>query len=62
MPSLNPTKLWFRHEVWALIDDCSTCEDDPCPEWCREFVSCQMDDIVERLAAILRQQDADSLA
>lgn len=54
MPSLNPTKLWFRHEVWALIDDCSTCEDDPCPEWCREFVSCQMDDIVERLAALLR--------
>ena len=62
MPSLDPAKLWFRREVWSLIEDCATCENDPCMEWCREFVSCQMDGLVDRLVAMLRQRDPGSPA
>lgn len=38
-----------RREIWGLIEDCKGCERRECPEWCREFVACQMDDLIERL-------------
>lgn len=56
MPSLDPRKQWFRLELWKLVDDCSTCHEEPCPEWCREFVSCQMDDLFDEVWALMPRE------
>lgn len=49
MPFFAPIYLEARREMWSLINDCKGCEQRECPDWCREFVSCQMDDLIERL-------------
>lgn len=56
MPSLDPRKRWFRLELWKLVDDCSACQKETCPEWCREFVSCQMDDLFDEVCALMPQE------
>ena len=61
MPSLNPRKRLFRKEVWKLIDDCLTCDMEECPEWCREFVACQMDGLFDVFLGP-RQRGQDSRA
>lgn len=49
MAVLSPIYVSARKEIWGLIEDCKGCERRECPEWCREFVACQMDDLIERL-------------
>lgn len=56
MPSLSLQKRLFRKELWGLIDDCSTCDLEECPEWCREFVACQMDDLFDKFFESKRQE------
>ena len=56
MPSLDPGKMWFRARVWEIIDECSVCDLEQCPEWCREFVSCQMDDLFDGVRALMPQE------
>lgn len=56
MPSLDPKKMWFRARAWEMIDECSACDLEQCPEWCREFVSCQLDDLVDELLRARRQE------
>ena len=56
VPSLNLRKRLFRKELWGLIDDYSTCDLEECPEWCREFVSCQMDDLFDKLFESKQQE------
>ena len=49
MAVFSPIYVSARREIWGLIEDCKVCERRECPEWCREFVACQMDDLIERL-------------
>lgn len=49
MAVFSPIYVSARKEIWGLIEDCKGCERRECPEWCREFVACQMDDLIERL-------------
>lgn len=56
MPSLDPRKMRFRARTWEIIDECSACDLERCPEWCREFVSCQLDDIFDDSEGTMRQE------
>lgn len=56
MPNMTPLHCWFRNEAWALVDDCRDCEQDPCPIWCLEFVSCQMDELLDEAVYQTRTQ------
>lgn len=49
MAVFSPIYVSARREIWGLIEDCKGCERRECPEWCREFVACQMDDLIESL-------------
>lgn len=54
MPKMNRTYIKARKEIWGMIQDCKECKQSECPEWCREFVRCQMDDLIEKLLAMSR--------
>ena len=56
MPNMGPRHGWFRREVWALIDDCRECRRDTCPNWCEEFVSVQMDELLDKLIEAMRRE------
>lgn len=56
MPSLDPRKMKFRARVWEIIDECSSCDLGQCPEWCREFVSCQLDDLFDEVHALMPRE------
>ena len=56
MPNMSPLCGWFRHEVWALIDDCRACRQETCPNWCEEFVCVQMDELLDKLIEATRQE------
>ena len=47
MAVFSPIYVSARKEIWGLIEDCKGCERRECPEWCREFVACQMDDLMK---------------
>lgn len=49
MPLISPIHVKARKEIWNMIEDCKVCEQRECPEWCREFVRCEMDDLIGRL-------------
>ena len=54
MPKMSSGYCWFRGEIWNLIHDCKNCEQDPCPHWCIEFVSCQMEEVLEKVLASVK--------
>lgn len=54
MPNMSPAKIWFRRRVWELVEECRRCERESCPDWCREFVSCEMDELYDELAEMRR--------
>ncbi len=57
MAVFSPIYVNARREIWDLIEDCKECERRECPEWCHEFVVCQMDDLIERLINTRASQD-----
>ena len=49
MAFMSPIHIKARREIWRMIKDCKGCEEQECPEWCREFVRCEMDDLIDWL-------------
>lgn len=49
LPNMSPENIWFRRRVWELVEEYRHCERADCPDWCREFVSCEIDELLERL-------------
>ena len=49
MAFMSPIHIKARREIWKMIKDCKDCEEQECPEWCREFVRCEMDDLIDWL-------------
>lgn len=56
MPNMGPRHRWFRREVCGLIDDCRACRLETCPNWCEEFVSVQMDELLDKLVEAMQRE------
>ena len=54
MSRFSPYYCWFRSEIWALIEDCRSCELGDCPNWCKEFVELQMDEILDTIISAVQ--------
>lgn len=61
MSRFCPFYCWFRSEIWALIEDCRSCELRECPNWCKEFVELQMDEVLGKVTRDVRDEWLDAL-